>query len=903
MGILTNKELERRIIKYDPISPRIITIHIQLKSVVVVIQIYGPTEGTEEEKVIEFYAELQRAVDTIREQQEKIIIIGDWNARVGRDVNRGLGSIGGYGEETLNRNGRKMLEFCQINELLIGNTFWEQEMDDKYTFIAEERDSKSLIDYIVFTKNLEKDINNIRTEKEPELSTQHRMVTATLRDIITRLEERKKYYKININKFKEKNIQEKYRKETDEKLKRIERTKEVWTLEDRWTTFKETIKEEAKKICGMKCNNNKHKRTRWWNEEVKKEIKKKKQAWKRYITTRNEQDKEEYNTTRRRVKNIIKNAKRKSWEDFGNEIQESYTSNNRRFWARVRAMKEEKRKEIAGVKDKQNNLQTNVANILRVWKEYFEDKFNTETEEQEQDNEQEAEEAELEGISRDEIKEAMQNIKTGKAGGEDKLDPEMIKYLGEQGIDWFWKICNTAWESREIPSDWENNLVIPIHKKGERANCDNYRAICLASSSFKIYTKIIEKRVRQIAGNEIEDEQAAFMPGRQTNDNICIIRNIIERSLQSGEETILAFIDLRAAFDSIEREVVWNCLEEINIPKSLIQIIRSTYNRVKGKVQIAGTRSDEFEWKKGIKQGDSLSPLLFIIIMNKLIRKTRERTKQLQTIIGYQRLEPMKLEALMYADDIVLIADSKKKIQRLIDIWVEEIEMLKMEVNIEKSKIMIINEREQDNTQIKCKDIKLEEVTTFEYLGSIITNDGNIDVELANRAKKSNKLYYALRALLGKTEMNIETKLRIYNTIILPTLIYACENWTIQKKHIGKLDAMEMKHLRKIAGKTKWDGIRNNIIRETIKQEPIGNKVIKRQLNWYGHLTRMNTNKLVKKVWGAKSHRKRKRGRPRKTWLQQIIDVGKEKGKTMNELKTMTANRVKWKKWVNEEIR
>lgn len=338
----------------------------------------------------------------------------------------------------------------------------------------------------------------------------------------------------------------------------------------------------------------------------------------------------------------------------------------------------------------------------------------------------------------------------------------------------------------------------------------------------------------------------------------------------------------------------------MNIPKRLIQITRSTYERTKGKVQIAGRRSEVFKWKKGIKQGDSLSPLLFILVMNKLLRNTRERTKRIQTVIGYQNLEPVKIDTLMYADDIVLIADSKRKMQRLIDIWTEEIEELKMEINIEKTKLMVINEKEPDITQIKCNNINIETVTTFNYLGSIITNDGNIDTELASRMSRSNKLYYALKSILGKKEINKETKTKIYNTIILPTLTYASENWTIQKKHIGKLHAIEMKHLRKIAGKTKWDGVENKKIRDSIKQEPITNKIKKRQLNWYGHMVRMDKNQIVKKIWGARNHRKKRRGRPRKKWISQIEEVGKERGKSMEEMKQLAQSRKEWKKRVKE---
>ncbi|KAK9710075.1 hypothetical protein QE152_g26222 [Popillia japonica] len=111
-------------------------------------------EGAAEEEVLEFYINLQRELDEAREENETAIIMGDWNSRVGKDQNRGMGCMGRYGEEALNKNGVKMIDFCRRNDLIIGNTMWYQNLEDKYTFVAKERNARSLIDYIVYTQDL-----------------------------------------------------------------------------------------------------------------------------------------------------------------------------------------------------------------------------------------------------------------------------------------------------------------------------------------------------------------------------------------------------------------------------------------------------------------------------------------------------------------------------------------------------------------------------------------------------------------------------------------------------------------------------------------------------------------------------------------------------------------------------
>lgn len=218
-----------------------------------------------------------------------------------------------------------------------------------------------------------------------------------------------------------------------------------------------------------------------------------------------------------------------------------------------------------------------------------------------------------------------------------------------------------------IPKDWENNLIIPIHKKGLQTQWENYRPICLAQTSYKTYTKILEKRLRNQIELDLEKEQAAFRPNRQTNDNIYTIRSIIERKIEVGEKLYLTFIDLKAAFDTVDRREIWKTLRELGVDKGLISAIRSTYKTVRAKVQVAGERSEEFEMNKGIKQGDSLSPLLFVTIMDKITKQIKEKYKQLETVIGYRNLEAIKLSNLLYADDIVLISNTKNKMQKLVN--------------------------------------------------------------------------------------------------------------------------------------------------------------------------------------------------------------------------------------------
>lgn len=117
----------------------------------------------------------------------------------------------------------------------------------------------------------------------------------------------------------------------------------------------------------------------------------------------------------------------------------------------------------------------------------------------------------------------MKTLKIGKAEGDDLIAPELIKYGGRKVIVELWKLFKQAWEEESIPEDWKHNIIVPIHKKGNSTECSNYRAICLAQVTLKIYTKILERKIRKVTENNMQEEQAAFRSQRQTQDHIFTI--------------------------------------------------------------------------------------------------------------------------------------------------------------------------------------------------------------------------------------------------------------------------------------------------------------------------------------------------------------------------------------------
>jgi hypothetical protein len=146
-------------------------------------------------------------------------------------------------------------------------------------------------------------------------------------------------------------------------------------------------------------------------------------------------------------------------------------------------------------------------------------------------------------------------------------------------------------------------------------------------------------------------------------------------------------------------------------------------------------------------------------------------------------------------------------------------------------------------------------------VNSIVTAHGKVEEEINHRVQKTNQIFYQLvNTIVGNKALKEDTKMRIFKTVFLPTLLYGTESVTILDKHKNRMQASEMKYLRKVTGKTRRDQIRNTTIRNQLKQESVEVLMEKRTLRWCGHAVRMDLERRPKSGTGGRTRRtKRKR--------------------------------------------
>src|SRR4051812_38552532 len=204
---------------------------------------------------------------------------------------------------------------------------------------------------------------------------------------------------------------------------------------------------------------------------------------------------------------------------------------------------------------------------------------------------------------------------------------------------------------RDNPLKIEKALINPIPKgKEESGNLDKLRPIALLEAPKKLFTKILNNRmVRILTKNQVLSElNWAGLPGGCTRNPINILNKCIEIAKEEKKELWITFQDMRKAFDSISKIGMEKALERIRSPSKLTKIVKSMMRGRLNKVILSFSLSEAYEVMDGIDQGDAISPLLWRIFYDPLIKEIQESTDIGQNII---RKEEVVIPALVYMDD------------------------------------------------------------------------------------------------------------------------------------------------------------------------------------------------------------------------------------------------------------
>ena len=408
--------------------------------------------------------------------------------------------------------------------------------------------------------------------------------------------------------------------------------------------------------------------------------------------------------------------------------------------------------------------------------------------------------------SMDELSKALKQTNSGTASGKDGIPAEIYKATGPRAMEVFLDIIQSIWDQEKMPDDFRDALIVALYKnKGSKADCGNYRGISLLSIAGKIFARIILNRLIAISEANLPEAQCGFRPGRSTVDMIFTVRQVQEKCHEQNLDLYSVFIDLTKAFDTVLSQAVGNTDKGV--------YVRFRYDGC-------------------------------IFDLRRLSAKTNTPNSLIQ-------------EAL-FADDCALMAHKPGDLQAMLNSFSDASKQFGLSISLEKTEVLFQRAPNSVAPQpaIFIDDVELKVVDSFKYLGSMISVDGSLDKEIAFRISKASQALGRLRnRLLNHHNVTLDTKLKVYRAVVLSSLLYGCETWTVYRRHLKQLERFHQRALHSILGIRWQDRATNTEVFKRTNCISIEAMLLKSCLRWTGHIYKDggSTNSKATTVWRARA--------------------------------------------------
>lgn len=372
-------------------------------------------------------------------------------------------------------------------------------------------------------------------------------------------------------------------------------------------------------------------------------------------------------------------------------------------------------------------------------------------------------------ISIQELKFFLNKLKEGKSTGPDEISVAALKYASDNVHKSLLTLINDVLAGKEVPESWCVSRIFPVYKKDSPDLPSNYRPIAICNSIYKLITTIINHMLYEyVEENDIIPEsQFGFRKDRSSVDAAYILNQCVQKQLcRVSGRMYTAFVDFEKAFDSVDREKLFDVLERLNIPKIFIKIIKNLY-----KSTIYTVGKNKFRSFKGLKQGCPLSPLLFNLYTSHIEEMFKKNN------VGGVLVVRHKIHLLSYADDLVLISENAKDLQCMLYKLTEYCNEKKLIINTKKTKILMFSKGSRmSNTELKIGDEVIEEVKTFKYLGIVFQQNGLFTAHKKETVDKANERINEVNIISESLfKENFKIRHGLFNYLVTPILLNGSE--------------------------------------------------------------------------------------------------------------------------------
>ncbi|UYV64540.1 hypothetical protein LAZ67_3001142 [Cordylochernes scorpioides] len=766
------------------------------------------------------------------------VLNGKITTKEAGDINIRIGNAGGFHNplklnSSLNKYRKskdpissklsdKLISFTESNSITIANGRTKGDTNGSFTFISER--GSSVLDYFMYTHGLTQIISDMWIEELSysdhlptvlQINTGYEAIKSSYNnEILTRkfiwTKENVEMLKHNLSDIEDGN-------ETDINTKTVNFTKQIYTAM------------ESANI--IKFAKRRHQLSKpWYDKDCYIMKKTTKVSLQRCRNSNNTHDRQKYIEARREYFKLLQRKR----DDFNKDKNEMIKNakDPKSFWNAIAAFRiiqgEIDIKEwflfYKNLLNKENNEATFTLNQMIGWK----------------DPDLDAE------ITLQEIYDVVKKLANGKAVGLDGIPNELLKNLPTPTLTKLKNLFNKIMSTEKYPQLWTNSIVHPIYKSGDKNNPTNYRGIALCSNISKLFTTILRNRLNNwIEKREIIlENQAGFRKNRSCTDHILLLNSLIQLSLRRKRGKLYVFfVDLTKAFDTVPHDLLWQKLHKMGISNKFVMLIKNFYQEAKITIRSKGQYSSNVKINSGVLQGESLSPLLFILYMADLIELYNN-----SALTGFHLPDFGVLHLLMYADDIAIIGESKINLQTKINLLKSYLDNNKLVLNENKSKVMVFRNggRPARHENWYWGDIPLTVASNIMYLGFPFTTTNNSKkVALFYKAKANTAINATIRLIKREKINSLKVALNLFDSVIKSILLYAAPVWAWDNTDI--IDQIQNTFIKNFLNLPRY--IPGYIVRLETGRLSLTFTTIKLIMKYFIRLQEMEENRLPKLCW------------------------------------------------------
>ena len=369
----------------------------------------------------------------------------------------------------------------------------------------------------------------------------------------------------------------------------------------------------------------------------------------------------------------------------------------------------------------------------------------------------------------------IQRLKSGKAVASDLISNDMIKASGDIIAPVLTSLFNRILKNEYPPDVWGLGIIVPLLKAGDTTDVNNYRGITINSCLSKLFMLLLNDRLQEFCDNRniILYNQIGFRKLFRPADHVFTLKTLIDKAFSEKKQLYTCFVDFKKAYDTVWRDGLFYKLLENGISRSFVRLLRNIYSASSLCVKVPGGRSIDFPSAVGLKQGCNLSPLLFNIFINDFLVEIDGHQ------IGSPYLGDIPVNGLFYADDLVLVSETKEGLQILLDKLYDYTSSWCLQVNKSKTKCVVFSKQNKRPINVvSFGGAPLVTAETYCYLGTIFSRNGSLNDAGHMLHKKAIKALHGLIEKVHKYKScDPKIMLDLFDKMILPISMYNSEIW------------------------------------------------------------------------------------------------------------------------------